>query len=379
MKTRKIAPRSSEIIKTMKRIVCFHLYNDYSGSPKVLRMVLEGLLRKGYRVDLVTSRGGVLDELQDTDDCHLHYYAYRFSANPVTILRYTQVQLFTFFWALRWLFARNTTFYINTLLPVGPAFAGRLMGKRVVYHYHENAFIKGTFYKALAATMEQLAHEIICVSEYQASFLHRKEKVTVVPNALPKAFVEKLNPDAEAAFERKTVLMLGSLKSYKGTKEFIELSQRMPRYKFVLVINNTKENKDRYLSNNHLDDITGEGNLRIYPRQNDVLAFYNRASVVLNLSDRHRVIETFGMTALEAMRAGLPVIVPTEGGIAEMVENGENGYKIDVQQMDDIARHIEAMLTDEKDYRRMVDNALQQAKRYDEQSMIDKIEILLEQ
>ena len=50
----------------MKHIVCFHLFNDYSGSPKVLKMVLEGMLKKGYRVDLVSSKGGVLDEL-------LHY------------------------------------------------------------------------------------------------------------------------------------------------------------------------------------------------------------------------------------------------------------------------------------------------------------------
>ena len=51
----------------MKKIVCFHLYNDFSGSPKVLKVVLEGLLRKGCMVDLVTSRGGVLDILQITD------------------------------------------------------------------------------------------------------------------------------------------------------------------------------------------------------------------------------------------------------------------------------------------------------------------------
>ena len=51
----------------MKRIICFHLYNDFSGSPIVLRMVLEGLLRKGFKVDLVTSNGGVLDELVGMD------------------------------------------------------------------------------------------------------------------------------------------------------------------------------------------------------------------------------------------------------------------------------------------------------------------------
>lgn len=237
----------------MKHIVCFHLYNDYSGSPKVLKMVLEGMLRKGHRVDLVTSRGGVLDELQGTPGFSIHHCPYRFSRHhAVTMVRYAWAQTATFLMALRWALSRNTVFYINTLLPVGPALAGRLTGKRVVYHYHENAFVKGRFYRLLAAAMQRLAHEIICVSGYQASFLTKTEKVTVVPNALPKDFVEKLRPDVEAAFERKTVLMLSSLKAYKGTKEFIELAQRMPEYRFVLVINDKQENIDRYLADNNL-------------------------------------------------------------------------------------------------------------------------------
>lgn len=57
----------------------------------------------------------------------------------MTMLRYCAVQLYTFLLAFRWLFQKDVVFYINTLLPVGPALAGRLMGKRVVYHYHENA------------------------------------------------------------------------------------------------------------------------------------------------------------------------------------------------------------------------------------------------
>ena len=41
----------------MRKIVCFHLLNDYSGSPKVLRMVLQGLLGQNNKIDLVTSNG----------------------------------------------------------------------------------------------------------------------------------------------------------------------------------------------------------------------------------------------------------------------------------------------------------------------------------
>lgn len=355
----------------MKHIVCFHLFNDYSGSPKVLRMVLEGVLNKGYRVDLVSSKGGVLDELLHYPNLRKHSYPYRFSSNgAVTMLRYGLVQIYTFFLSFRWLFCKDAVFYINTLLPVGPALAGRLMGKRVVYHYHENAFVKGAFYKMLAAMMERLAHRIICVSEYQASFLICKEKVTVIPNALPEAFVKRLKPDPEAAFERKTVLMLGSLKEYKGTKEFIQLSQRMPQYNFILVINDTQENIDGYLSEKHY---TSEENLVLYPRQADVAKFYQQASVVLNLSDKRQFIETFGLTALEAMTAGLPVIVPTEGGIAEMVDDGINGYKIDVADLDKIEQHIQELLTDKTKYVEMAEQALACAKRFDANEMIDQI------
>lgn len=90
----------------------------------------------------------------------------------------------------------------------------------------------------------------------------------------------------------------------------------------------------------------GKNNIKILSRQTDVSTFYNEASIVLNLSDKRKFVETFGLTALESMSAGLPVIVPTEGGIAEMVEDGINGYKMDVQELDEVADKIEKMMTD---------------------------------
>ena len=38
------------------KIVCFHVLNDYSGSPRKLEMVLSGLLSKGYSLNSVTSK-----------------------------------------------------------------------------------------------------------------------------------------------------------------------------------------------------------------------------------------------------------------------------------------------------------------------------------
>ena len=113
--------------------------------------------------------------------------------------------------------------------------------------------------------------------------------------------------------------------------------------------------------------------MKILSRQDDVASLYNKASLVLNLSDKHKFIETFGLTALEAMSSGLPVIVPTEGGIAEMVEDGKNGYKIDVQDLEKIEVHIKLLLSDRNRYQQMATNAQKYSQSFSEESMISKI------
>ena len=359
----------------MKNIVCFHLFNDYSGSPQVLRTVIEGLLEKGYHIDLVTSRGGVLDELMGKNNLCLRQYDYKFARNvAVRAMRYVWVQLIVFFIALGYMFKKDTVIYINTILPVGAALGGRLACKKVVYHYHENAHAKSTAYRILAKIMQLIASDIICVSQYQRSFLRRKTRVHITPNALKKEFTDKLVPDSERAFENQRVLMLGSLKAYKGTDEFIALARSMNNFRFELVINDSQENIDNYMKKKN---IIQPKNLTIHPRQEDVAPFYNRASLVLNLTNRKYAIETFGLTALEAMTAGLPVIVPTVGGIAEMVTDGENGFRIDSQDCEKIEQHIEKILRNKFFFVNLSNKALDKSRLYDAGHMVNNIANIL--
>ena len=339
--------------------------------------VLDELSREGRRIDLVTSRGGVLDSLKENTGVRVYHYNYRFSQSRFgTAIRYAWVQLYTFIFAFRYLFKRNVVFYINTLLPAGPALAGRIMGKRVVYHYHENAFAKGRIYKILAWTMQRLASQIICVSEYQYRFLKRKNKGCVVPNALPPSFCDAFEgAKGRNLPDDKIVLMPSSLKRYKGPAEFVELARRLPHYRFWWVANDSREHIDAFLA-----EMPAEmpENLTVFERQKNLVPFYRQAALVVNLSDKTKFVETFGLTALEAMTAGLPVIVPTVGGIAELVENGVNGYRIDAQDLDAIDRRIDRILSDEELYRRLSFQARQKARQYSSRETAGKISRLLE-
>ena len=348
-----------------KRLIYVHLYNDFSGSPKVLSNVIKRSLEKSSKnevVEIITSNTeGALSELKQLPNVKFHTYSYSFSTNKiVTFCRYCRVQIYTFFFAFKYLFSKDTAFYINTILPVAPALAAKIMGKKVIYHYHENAFIKSSFYRFLCRCMEALASEIICVSKYQASFLKRQNNVRVVYNSLSDSFLSNLHPDVEVAFSRKIVLMIASLKEYKGVVEFVQIASALTSYCFVLVINDTQNNIDKFFIDRK---VTIPQNLSIYPRQDSVTHFYNEASLLVNLSDKNRFIETFGMTVLEAMSAALPVIVPTVGGVAELVDDGVNGYKIDVQHLDEIIKKISEIFESQTLYSQLAENALKASEK----------------
>lgn len=357
-----------------RKVVFFHLYNDYSGSPKVLRNLIEGLLDKKYFARIVTSNtNGVLDELSCNADVEYDYFNYRPTDNKIIwSLKLIWAQLTLFFKAFK---CRDCqVFYINTIMPFGAALAGRILGKRIVYHYHENAFIKSAYYRFLYRIMLFLADEIICVSKYQRSFLPQNNNISIVYNALPESFTNKLTPDIEKAFNHKNVLMISSLVLYKSPIEFIQLAQRLPQYKFTIVFNDTQSAIDNFISTHNL---RLPSNLKIHPRQSAIELFYNEASVVLNLTDKTKAVETFGMTVLEGMTAGLPVIVPTVGGIAELVDDDINGYKIDVQQLDVIAERINYMLSSIDIYSRLAKGALATAALYSNKNMCEGIDSIL--
>lgn len=244
------------------------------------------------------------------------------------------------------------------------------MRKRVIYHCHEYILKKGCSYRALGYLMQLIATDVICVSNDQRKDIKRTKSVFVVPNGISEEISKLFSASTASPFEQKTVLMLSSLKSYKGIAEFIQLANLLPRYKFELVVNDTKYNIDFFFNENNLHI---PQNAHVYPRQDDVVPFYTHSSLVLNLSDKNRFVETSGLTIIEAIMAGHPVIVPTVGGITEMVDDGINGYKIDTCNIDLIAKRIDLLLSDRELYNQMHDNALAMKPRFSASHMISSI------
>jgi glycosyltransferase involved in cell wall biosynthesis len=355
-----------------KRIVCFHLYNDYSGAPLVLSEIIEGLDERGYEVELFTSGKYSKGFLSKLNHVEYHYSHYKWTATRyINYLRYFINQTILFFRLFAYL-RKDVVFYVNTLWPFAAGLAGKLMGKRVIYHLHETSIKPRWLKRFLFRILDRSASDIIYVSNY----LKQKDPVKqtkqhVVYNALSPDFLENVKPHKSSG--SFTVLMLCSLKKYKGIKEFIQIAARLTNIRFELVVSASDEELNAFFKNDRFSE-----NMSLYATQVDVHPFYERASLVLNLSHPDKWLETFGLTVLEAMHYGVPAIVPPIGGISELVKEGYNGYKISVKDLDKITTTIHELYEDKNLHMELSQHAREMAKHFNYKSMMDKIENIIQ-
>jgi len=84
--------------------------------------------------------------------------------------------------------------------------------------------------------------------------------------------------------------------------------------------------------------------------------------------------ESFGLAALEAMACEVPVISSNAGGIPEINIHGETGFLSNVGDVDDMAKNALTLLKDKELKLKFNDNALQQARRFDIQTILPQYE-----
>jgi len=317
----------------MKKIICIHLLNDYSGSPFILSQTIQSLQKNSYIVELFTNdTEGFLSNL----DVKKYNVFYKRSNYKIFVLLYYLYSQMNLFFKLLKYKNEDTVFYINTMMPFGAGLAGKLLGIEVIYHIHETSIRPNILKKFLLKVIEFTSSKNIYVSKFLAKTepIKNVQQYTIY-NALPKSFTDKANRHKYNPCMNFNVLMICSLKEYKGILEFLELARLCKDVKFDLVLNASTEDIDLYFKN-----IKKLNNITIFPSQKNLHPFYEKASLVLNLSRIDQWQETFGMTILEAMSYAIPCIVPPIGGPIEIVDDNINGYTISSYEVNDIAKKI---------------------------------------
>lgn len=311
-------------------IVFCHLLNDFSGSPKVLNETINVLAEKWSNTKLFIGSSG--DGVLSTCGIPIRRYWYvRSSYKILTFFTYFFSQILLF---MMLLFDRsidkNAVIYINTLLPFGAALYGKITGRKVIYHVHEISISPMPLRKFLIKIVELTSSINIYVSKVHMQLL----PISGIPgkyvhNVLDEKFLNaalnsKYHPTHEGFFN---ILMIASLRDYKGIPEFLILVNSLSsrdEIHFDLLLNEDQSTIDQYFIGKKIPSC-----LNVHSKSSSTTIFYKKASLVLNLSRIDLWQETFGLTILEALAFGVPVIVPSVGGPVELISEGVEGFLLD--------------------------------------------------
>lgn len=348
-------------------VLFVHLLNNYTGSPNVLSNFLMDYCKSHKNICLLTSKTeGCLSNLPN-----IQYVdnKYRWISNRIFLtFRFIFSQIYQFLYVL--FNKRYDCVYINTILPFGAAFAAKIRKEKVVYHVHEY-YPKPHFMQRICVYFaSKCADEYIFVSNYLKScykgiFL---KKGIVIHNAVSnelktraKDFITN-NDYIKNKFINKQIVLPCALKKYKGVNVFLELSKQLPQYNFLLVTSNSKNESDSYFKDKEVPK-----NFKILNQVKDMSKIYSDASIVLNLSIPHGIdkfIETFSMILIEAFEYKTPCIAPCYGGPLEIIQEGENGYLLEVENITEVINKIEYIMSDYNLYKVFSEKAYTRSKDF---------------
>ena len=129
---------------------------------------------------------------------------------------------------------------------------------------------------------------------------------------------------------------------------------------------------ERHAAESICRDCVAVNNIKFLGKQEQMEDILPLADLFLLTSE----YESFGLAALEAMAAEVPVISTNAGGLPEINIQGETGYMSNVGDIQDMCEKALMILKDPDTQDRFKKNALEQARRFDIHTIVPEYEKL---
>lgn len=199
--------------------------------------------------------------------------------------------------------------------------------------------------------------DLLCATSYTIKeYIARitDKAVTVIPFGIDVATfspqkTESLFPDGS--------FVIGSIKLLEPlyninilVRAFARLQEKYPALRLLIVGQGTAEKQLKELSAGLgiSEKVVFTGRI---PFQ-QISKYYNMLHVLVNISE----YESFGVSVIEAMACGKPVVVTNVGGLKEIVKDDSLGLKVEVGSMEQTAEAIEKLMLDKALYAGISDN-----------------------
>lgn len=241
------------------------------------------------------------------------------------------------------------TFYLADLV----IYLSKKLNKPLVFTLH-GVFIDyyGKKYGSLLKKIYDNSDKIITVSDgYKKdlrNFLKKRTKIETIKNGIDLSMIDSLNKTKKfyrgknkLSLSKFIVVVPARLNYIKGLEFLVRAINKIDDRDILFVVCSPKGryNKKELVYKNKLKTILSDNSNNLlfkYLNNGEVFEYLKSSDIVLLPS----LIEGISISLLEAMAFGKTVVATKVGGNTEIIKNGENGYLIRSQNVDDIIKII---------------------------------------
>ena len=195
---------------------------------------------------------------------------------------------------------------------------------------------------------------VTAVSDYLANYTRTemgvKRDIQVIPNAVDhKRFTPRRSPELRQRYAHPDEKLLIHISNFRPVKQvedvvrvFAGVADKVGAR--LLMVGDGPERHKAFEMASELGVSGRVSFLGSFPRIENLLS-------VCDLFLLPSSMESFGLSALEAMASGVPVVASHTGGIPEVVQHGKNGYLLNVGDVEAMAAAALELITKPELYR----------------------------
>lgn len=294
------------------------------------------LARRGHEVHVITSHDAGLPDLSEENGFYIH---------RIVLPKIRFIGIVTF-WAkvcLKIQKVKPDIVHSQSLLIGAWAAKKILKTPYVIWGQGSDIYLPGRFIRMTSKPILQNADAVLALTEDMKQKMQEiyYREISVVPNGVDlERFKISLGDKKEC--DPKTIIFVGRLHPVKGVQYLIEamviVHREMPDVKLVLVGDGVERSRLEELAKRL--DLNGCIQFAGQVPQERIPQIMHQADVFALSS----LSESFGIVNLEAMAAGLPIVATNVGGIPDIIEEGVNGYLVNIKSPDEIADRILILL-----------------------------------
>ena len=362
-------------------IVC---YPTFGGSGVVATELGLALGKRGHNIHFITYNLPVRLETLNDSKIHFHEvnvpdyplfkyqpYELALSSRLVDVIKSNKIDLLHVHYAIPHAYAaymaKKMLFDIGIEIPIVTTLHGTditLVGSHPFYRPAVTFSINHS--DRVTAVSKSLKEDTLNLFDI-------KKKIDVIPNFIDtEAIGTKDKPWKRILLAKKEEKILTHISNFRPLKRIVDvidifkgINSKIDSKLMMIGEGPEKRKAIRYVSDNKLKD-----KVLFLGNSNEIDKILCYSDLFLLPSEK----ESFGLSALEAMAHGVPIISSNAGGIPEVNLNGKTGFISNIGDTDSMINNAMSLLSNPQKHKLFKKQAQLQAKKFDLESVVDSYE-----